>query len=98
LLRTAQEAREIVRAAKFPPQGTRGFGSPYAMERFSPIPTMTKYLQQANNSLLTIVQIETQQALENLEEIAAVDGVDVLFVGPFDLGSLQQGNYSGIQP
>ncbi|KAH7483797.1 hypothetical protein FOMA001_g7446 [Fusarium oxysporum f. sp. matthiolae] len=87
LLRTAQEAREIVKAAKFPPQGTRGFGSPYAMERFSPMPTMTEYLQQANSSLLTIVQIETQEALNNLEEIAAVDGVDILFVGPFDLGS-----------
>ncbi|RKL39763.1 hypothetical protein BFJ72_g6491 [Fusarium proliferatum] len=74
-------------AAKFPPQGTRGFGSPYAMERFSPMPTMTEYLQQANSSLLTIVQIETQEALDNLEEIAAVDGVDVLFVGPFDLGN-----------
>ncbi|KAG5777811.1 hypothetical protein H9Q73_008519 [Fusarium xylarioides] len=87
LLRTAQEAREIVRAAKFPPQGTRGFGSPYAMERFSPMPTMTEYLQQANSSLLTIVQIETQEALDNLEEIAGVDGIDVLFVGPFDLGN-----------
>lgn len=52
------------------------------------MPTMTEYLQQANSSLLTIVQIETQEALDNLEEIAAVDGVDVLFVGPFDLGSL----------
>ncbi|KAF5979379.1 2,4-dihydroxyhept-2-ene-1,7-dioic acid aldolase [Fusarium bulbicola] len=81
------EAREIVKAAKFPPQGTRGFGSPYAMERFSPMPTMTEYLQQANSSLLTIVQIETQEALDNLDEIAAVDGIDVLFVGPFDLGS-----------
>ncbi|VTT84003.1 unnamed protein product [Fusarium fujikuroi] len=87
LLRTAQEAREIVKAAKFPPQGTRGFGSPYAMERFSPMPTMTEYLRQANSSLLTIVQIETQEALDNLEEIAAVDGVDILFVGPFDLGN-----------
>ncbi|KAF5597745.1 2 4-dihydroxyhept-2-ene-1 7-dioic acid aldolase [Fusarium subglutinans] len=87
LLRTAQEAREIVKAAKFPPQGTRGFGSPYAMERFSPMPTMTEYLQQANSSLLTIVQIETQEALDNLDEIAGVDGIDVLFVGPFDLGN-----------
>ncbi|KAJ4045216.1 hypothetical protein NW756_009680 [Fusarium oxysporum] len=87
LLRTAQEAREIVKAAKFPPQGTRGFGSPYAMERFSPMPTMTEYLQQANSSLLTVVQIETQEALNNLDEIAAVDGVDILFVGPFDLGN-----------
>lgn len=72
--------------AKFPPQGIRGFGSPYAMERFNPIPTMTEYLQHANSSLLTMVQIETQQALDNVEGIAAVDGIDLLFVGPFDLG------------
>ena len=47
----------------------------------------TEYLQQANESILTIVQIETQEALTNVEDIANVDGVDVLFVGPFDLGN-----------
>jgi 4-hydroxy-2-oxoheptanedioate aldolase len=47
---------------------------------------MTEYLQQANDSLLTMVQIETKEALEAVDEIAAVPGVDVLFVGPFDLG------------
>lgn len=45
------------------------------------------YLNEANENLLTIVQIETKEALSNVEEIAAVDGVDVLFVGPFDLGN-----------
>ena len=45
------------------------------------------YLQQANDALLTIVQIETKEAIENLDEIAAVDGIDCLFVGPFDLGN-----------
>ncbi|KAI0151863.1 HpcH/HpaI aldolase/citrate lyase family protein [Xylariaceae sp. FL1272] len=87
LLRTADEARNIVAAAKFPPQGQRGLGSPFAMERFNPIPTMTEYLQFANTSLLTMVQIETQEALDAVEEIAAVPGIDVLFVGPFDLGN-----------
>ncbi|KAI1426391.1 Pyruvate/Phosphoenolpyruvate kinase-like domain-containing protein [Xylaria sp. FL1777] len=87
LLRSAEEARKIVAAAKFPPQGQRGLGSPFAMERFHPIPTMTEYLQQANQSLLTIVQIETQEALDAVEEIAEVPGIDVLFIGPFDLGN-----------
>ncbi|RYC55214.1 hypothetical protein CHU98_g10996 [Xylaria longipes] len=87
LLRSAEEAKRIVAAAKFPPQGQRGFGSPFAMERFNPIPTMTEYLQHANESLLTIVQIETQEALDVVEEIAAVPGIDVLFIGPFDLGN-----------
>ncbi|KAK6865165.1 hypothetical protein PG995_001693 [Apiospora arundinis] len=87
LLRTAEEARQIVRAAKFPPVGQRGLGSPFAMERFTPVPTMTEYLQTANESLLTMVQIETKEALDAVEEIAAVPGIDLLFVGPFDLGN-----------
>lgn len=58
------------------------------MERFSPNPTMTQYLQEANDVLLTMVQIETREALEEVDEIAAVDGIDVLFIGPFDLGML----------
>ncbi len=88
LLRTVEEAKQLVLSAKFPPQGRRGFGSPFAMQRFTPEPTMTEYLQQANGSLLTMVQIETQEALDAVEEIAAVPGIDVLFIGPFDLGEL----------
>ncbi|KEY65184.1 hypothetical protein S7711_08292 [Stachybotrys chartarum IBT 7711] len=87
LLRTAEEARQLVQAAKFPPWGRRGFGSPIAMERFNPVPTFTDYLQQANDALLTMVQIETREALDAVDEIAAVDGIDVLFIGPFDLGN-----------
>ncbi|KAM0506764.1 hypothetical protein ACHAP9_003103 [Verticillium nonalfalfae] len=87
LLRTAQEAKDLVQAAKFPPWGRRGFGSPFAMERFTPAPSMTEYLQQANGSLLTMVQIETQEALDAVDDIAAVEGIDVLFVGPFDLAN-----------
>ncbi|EEY22390.1 2,4-dihydroxyhept-2-ene-1,7-dioic acid aldolase [Verticillium alfalfae VaMs.102] len=76
LLRTAQEAKDLVQAAKFPPWGRRGFGSPFAMERFTPAPSMTEYLQQANGSLLTMVQIETQEALDAVDDIAAVEGID----------------------
>lgn len=81
-----EEAKQLVRSTKFPPQGNRGFGSPIAMERFNPIPTFSEYLQQANDTLVTMVQIETKEALDAVDEIAAVDGVDVLFIGPFDLG------------
>ena len=59
------DAKRLVRAAKFPPVGTRGFGSPFAMEKFGGI-SITDYLQQANDSILTIVQIETKEALENV--------------------------------
>ncbi|KAF4510576.1 hypothetical protein G6O67_002453 [Ophiocordyceps sinensis] len=87
LLRTPEQARELVQAAKFPPMGRRGYGSPLSAERFHPMPTFTEYLQQANDALLTMVQIETKEALDSIDEIAAVTGIDVLFIGPFDLGN-----------
>ncbi|KAI4246850.1 MAG: hypothetical protein LQ352_006298 [Teloschistes flavicans] len=65
LLNTDEDAKTLVKSAKFPPTGQRGFGSPFAMERFGNI-TQTEYLQQANDSLLTIVQIETREALHNV--------------------------------
>ncbi|GAM82104.1 hypothetical protein ANO11243_000830 [Dothideomycetidae sp. 11243] len=91
LLKTAEDARSIVSSAKFPPLGTRGFGSPFAMEKFYTVEKgtvkQTAYLQQANDSLVTVIQIETKEALDNVDEIAAVPGVDVLLIGPFDLGN-----------
>ncbi|KAF4587835.1 HpcH/HpaI aldolase/citrate lyase family protein [Ophiocordyceps camponoti-floridani] len=51
------------------------------------MPSFSDYLQQANDALLTMVQIETREALDAVEEIAAVDGIDLLFIGPFDLGN-----------
>lgn len=86
LLRDASQAREVVKWAKFPPRGTRGFGSPLPMEKFEQVGAV-EYLQQANDATLVIVQIETDTALKNVKEIAAVDGIDVLFIGPFDLGN-----------
>ena len=65
LLRTAEDATNIVQSAKFPPVGQRGFGSPFSMEKFGG-PSQTEYLQQANDSLLTIIQIETKEALQNV--------------------------------
>jgi len=85
LIRTVEETKALVAATKFPPLGKRGFGSPIALQNFSPMPSFTEYLQHANDSLLTIVQIETKEALEAVEEIAPL--VDVVFIGPFDLGN-----------
>ncbi|KAK7549471.1 HpcH/HpaI aldolase/citrate lyase family protein [Phyllosticta citricarpa] len=86
LLYTADDARKLVSSAKFPPMGTRGFGSPFPMQNFGN-QTTTEYLQQANDGLVTIAQIETKEALENVNEIASVPGIDVLLIGPFDLGN-----------
>lgn len=91
LLKTADDARKIVSSAKFPPIGTRGFGSPFSMEKFHTAEggaiKQTDYLQQANDNLVTVIQIETKEALQNVDEIAAIPGVDVLLIGPFDLGN-----------
>jgi 4-hydroxy-2-oxoheptanedioate aldolase len=57
------------------------------MEKFGGNLNMEEYLQQANDNLLTIVQIETQEALTSIDDIASISGVDVLFIGPFDLGN-----------
>ncbi|KAK4044509.1 Phosphoenolpyruvate/pyruvate domain-containing protein [Parachaetomium inaequale] len=85
LIRTVDEVKNLVAAAKFPPEGQRGFGSPIALQNFEAGLSVTDYLQQANDSLLTMVQIETREALEAVEEIAPL--VDVVFVGPYDLGN-----------
>ena len=65
LIHSADDARKLVQSAKFPPAGQRGYGSPFPMEKFGG-QTSAEYLQQANESLVTIVQIETKEALENV--------------------------------
>lgn len=61
------------------------------------MPSFSDYLQQANDALLTMVQIETREALDAVEEIAAVDGIDLLFIGPFDLGEPNEGSEVSIR-
>lgn len=82
-VQTAEEAREVVRYGKYMPMGERGIaGSPRCMDYTA---NFQKYFATANDNLLLIAQIETGLALDNAEAIAAVDGIDVLFVGPLDL-------------
>jgi len=89
LLTSVEEAKKLVQAAKFPPYGRRGFGSPFSMGSFDVNGDLSgfDYMKNANENLLTIVQIETKEALDCVEEIARVDGIDVLFIGPWDLGN-----------
>ena len=79
---TAEEARELVRAVQYPPDGIRGIAGSRATEYGR---NFEEYVANANGTILTIAQIETEAGLENAAEIAAVDGVDALFVGPADL-------------
>ena len=82
---TADKARSLVQAVKFPPLGDRGLDGAGLDSDFL-LAGGPDYVRQANDETFLVVQIETLQAVENVEEIAAVEGVDGLFFGPGDLG------------
>jgi len=91
---TADEARALVGAIKFPPLGDRGFcGGGRDADYWIGKPA--DYTDQANRETFLTVQIETPAALENADEIAAVPGVDILFLGPGDM-SLRLGCTPGV--
>ena len=80
---TPEQAERAVAAMRFPPLGIRGVA---VMNRACDFgPGFDSYFKNANSRLTTILQIETRQAIECIDEIASVDGVDVLFIGPLDL-------------
>jgi len=76
---TREEAELAVKACRYPPEGIRGFG-PRRAAMFDP-----EYFKTANEEILVAVQIETDKALENLDEILSVEGVDACYIGPWDL-------------
>jgi 4-hydroxy-2-oxoheptanedioate aldolase len=80
---TPEQAAEIVRCMRYPPQGIRGLGG----ARASRWGRYTAYSKEANDQVCLLVQVETRTALDNLEAIAAVDGVDGVFIGPSDLSA-----------
>ena len=83
MVESVGQARQIVAAAKYPPAGGRGVGPIYA-DDLEP-GGLAATLEKANEELLLIAQIETIAGVEHVEEIAAVDGIDVLWIGHFDL-------------
>jgi 4-hydroxy-2-oxoheptanedioate aldolase len=85
MVESAEQARALVRAMRYPPSGVRGVGSGLARSsRWSAYPD---YLKKANEGLCLLVQVETLAALDQLDAIAAVDGVDGVFIGPADLSA-----------
>lgn len=78
-VQTREEAEAAVAACKYPPEGIRGWG-PRRAGRFDP-----EYGATANDEVLVSVQIETQRALDNLDGILDVDGIDAVYIGPWDL-------------
>ncbi|WP_458209526.1 HpcH/HpaI aldolase family protein [Haladaptatus sp. NG-SE-30] len=84
MVETVEQARTVVEATRYPPDGVRGVAgsraSAYGLG-------LAEYFEQANDDLLVVVQIETTTGVENAEAIGAVEGVDALFVGPADLSA-----------
>ena len=85
MVESAAQARELVRAMRYPPQGIRGVGS--ALARASRWNSIPGYLDQADEQMCLLVQIESAEGLANLDAIAAVEGVDGVFIGPADLSA-----------
>ena len=84
MVNTPDDAIKIVHSSKYPPRGKRGAGFGFAHDNYTNKNPLS-YIEKANNSLINIIQIETKTALENVKEIASINGVDCLWVGHFDL-------------
>lgn len=82
-INTPEEARQAAAAMRFSPTGVRGAARFNRAVAFGQ--DFETYFAEANDNLLTVIQIESPEAVANAEAIAAVDGVDVLFIGPLDL-------------
>jgi 4-hydroxy-2-oxoheptanedioate aldolase len=86
MINSAADARRFVSVAKFPPLGERSYGPQRAM-MLQGRSAAADYLRDANAGTLTLAMIETKAALAAVDEIAATDGIDALFVGPYDLST-----------
>ena len=81
---TAEQARRVAEAFHYPPMGHRSWGGPPALYGYLP-PSMSEAQTEINREILTVVMIETPEAVENAAAIAAVEGIDVLLFGTSDL-------------
>ncbi len=84
MVQNGEEARRAVAATRYPPHGVRGYA---AASRASAYAQIDGYLERCRDEMCVLVQIETKLALANIESIAAVDGVDGIFIGPGDLSA-----------
>ena len=85
MVESAEQARAVVAATRYPTRGVRGVGS--ALARASRWNQIDDYLRRSDDEICVLVQAESVNALTNLEAIAAVDGVDGVFFGPADLAA-----------
>jgi 4-hydroxy-2-oxoheptanedioate aldolase len=85
MIDTTEQAAAVVRAVKYPPEGSRGLGT--SLARAARWNTVPDYIAHANAEMCVVVQAETVTAIENLEAIAETPGVDGVFIGPSDLSA-----------
>ncbi|MBZ5565252.1 MAG: hypothetical protein LAP13_22885 [Acidobacteriia bacterium] len=83
-LKSHEEAEAVVRCVKFPPLGKRGYGLRSVVTNLQGGPAQAA-VESCNQETMVVPMIETREALEDVERIAAVEGVDALFIGPYDL-------------
>jgi 4-hydroxy-2-oxoheptanedioate aldolase len=83
-VQNAEAARAAVKAVRYPPQGERGMAAGSRAAEYGRVP-LTEHMAQSNREILLACMIEDMEAVERIDEIAAVDGVDLLAVGPSDL-------------
>jgi 4-hydroxy-2-oxoheptanedioate aldolase len=83
-VQTAEEARHAVAAVRYPPRGVRGVAGASRASNFGRV---RDYLKLADEQICLLVQVETRKALDELEAIAAVEGIDGVFIGPSDLAA-----------
>ena len=84
MVNSAAEARDIVEATRYPPRGRRGAAFGFAHDQYESGAPKTK-MRRADNRNFVIAQIETERGLDDVENIAALDGIDCLWLGHFDL-------------
>ena len=85
MVESAEQARELVRACRYPPAGIRGMGA--ALGRASGFNTIPDYVTSADDQICLLVQVESRAGIEALDEILAVEGIDGVFIGPADLSA-----------
>ena len=83
-IQSAEEAARAVAATRYPPRGIRGVASVHRANRYGRTPD---YFKRSDDEMCVLVQLETRVAVDALEEIAAVEGVDGVFIGPSDLAA-----------
>ncbi|TVQ19227.1 MAG: hypothetical protein EA382_16635 [Spirochaetaceae bacterium] len=84
-IRTVEQVKQTVQYARYPPLGQRGVALMRGNTGFEPVKSSLDYMRSANENLLILPQIETNEALEHIEEIASIDGISGLFLGAVDL-------------